>query len=247
MNLLRSPRALAVATAGLLAITLVGGAAVAQEDRDGPRPIEHVDRYPLPRLGLRAVIAASGLDAELFRAGFAEDKTVNAILEENGLDAAAVKQTVLDDLQERLDTAVANGRLTAEQASTTLERASSRLDSLMSTAPDDFPRRPLLTRWLARTIVEQAAEAIGVDPVALANALRDGQSVADVALENGVDPQQVIDALAAEAYDRIDAKADRGGWDEERVAERKARALERITAFVHDGPHRGDGGEPRGR
>src|SRR5918999_1079396 len=49
-----------------------------------------------------------------------------------------------------------------------------------------------------------AAEALGVTEDELRQALRDGQSMADVAAEQNVEVQTVIDALVADATTRID-------------------------------------------
>jgi hypothetical protein len=58
-----------------------------------------------------------------------------------------------------------------------------------------------------------AAEVIGIDVEELRSALRGGQTIAEVAEANGVDPQAVIDALVDEAEARI-------------------------TTMVNEGPHR---------
>lgn len=58
-----------------------------------------------------------------------------------------------------------------------------------------------------------AAEVIGISVEDLVAALREGQTIAEVAQANGVDPQTVIDALVAEAEARI-------------------------TTFVNEGPQR---------
>ena len=52
--------------------------------------------------------------------------------------------------------------------------------------------------------LEAAAEAIGIEQDALRDALRDGQTIAEVAEANGVDVQVVIDAMVAAAQERID-------------------------------------------
>lgn len=51
--------------------------------------------------------------------------------------------------------------------------------------------------------LETAASVIGVTADDLKAALKSGQSIADVATANGVDPQAVIDALVAEATDKV--------------------------------------------
>jgi hypothetical protein len=51
--------------------------------------------------------------------------------------------------------------------------------------------------------LDTAAQAIGIDADALRQALRDGQTLAEVAQANGVEPQAVTDALVSSARTRI--------------------------------------------
>jgi hypothetical protein len=62
--------------------------------------------------------------------------------------------------------------------------------------------------------IRAAAEAIGIEPQELADALRDGATVAEVAEANGVEPQAVVDALTAQAAERIDEFVFRTGPDD---------------------------------
>jgi uncharacterized protein YidB (DUF937 family) len=71
--------------------------------------------------------------------------------------------------------------------------------------------------------VSAAAEALGMSASELRTALRDGRTIADVAEERGVDVQAVIDAMVAEATERID----------ERAAEAKEDLPERVTDLVN--------------
>lgn len=238
MTIFRSARVYAIAGAAVLAIGLVGGAALAREG-DGPPPsAEHAGRPHFPYIGLRAIVGASGLDFEVFRAGFAEDKSINTILEENGVDPAEVKQAVLEKLQEKLDQAVANGRITEDEAAAIYERASEHLDTLMSSTPDDLPRPHRAVRGAIRDGLETAAGVIGIAPLDLVRAIHDGQTIAEVA---GGSSQAVIDALVAEADARIEERAAERGLSEDEVAELKARAEERITTLVNEGGPRHHG------
>jgi len=77
------------------------------------------------------------------------------------------------------------------------------------------------------------ADLLGVDQETLRSELLAGKSIADVAEENGVEIQTVIDALIADAESHI-ALATEHGLDEERAAERLERITERITEGVYN-------------
>ena len=82
-----------------------------------------------------------------------------------------------------------------------------------------------------RIDLDDAADVIGIDDDELFDALRDGQTIAEVAEANGVDPQEVIDALTADVQERLDGLVADGELDEDAAAER--------TRERHRAHHRG--------
>ena len=105
----------------------------------------------------------------------------------------------------------------------------------------------------AATSPGSGATALGISTDDLRTALQDGKSIADVAAEQGVDVQTVIDAMVSEASTRIDEAVTAGKLTAEEAATRKAELTERITEAVNTagglgrGPGHGPGmGGPRG-
>jgi hypothetical protein len=132
-----------------------------------------------------------------------------------------------------LDGLVEDGTLTEDQADAVA-------DALKEARPDHLSVHP--GPWgpgggflFGPALLDDAAEAIGVDDDELLDALRDGETIAELARENGVDPQDVIDALAAEVQARLDAAVEDGDIDQDAADERLAEATERITEFVNEG------------
>lgn len=81
--------------------------------------------------------------------------------------------------------------------------------------------------------LDVAAATIGITEAELVEDLRGGQTVAEVAEANEVDPQDVIDALVAAINARVDEAVAQGELDAERAAEIKVKAVERVTDFVN--------------
>lgn len=103
-------------------------------------------------------------------------------------------------------------------------------------------------RFGGRISLETAATTIGISADELRTALADGQTLAEVATANGVEPQAVIDALVAEATTRLDAAVAAGRVEQADSDERLAELTERITTAVDEGfPAKGDGGWHRSR
>jgi hypothetical protein len=93
--------------------------------------------------------------------------------------------------------------------------------------------------------LDAAAEAIGIDVDDLRTALRDGQTIAEVAAANGVDAQTVIDAMLADLGEKLAEQVAAGDLTQEEADERLAGAEAKITAHVNgEAPARPEGGRP---
>lgn len=84
-------------------------------------------------------------------------------------------------------------------------------------------------------LVRNAAETIGIEPRALAEELKGGKTIAQVATEHGVSTQLVIDNAVAAANARIDQAVANGKIKPETAAELKTRAAEKIADVVNNG------------
>lgn len=81
--------------------------------------------------------------------------------------------------------------------------------------------------------LDAAAEAIGIDESDLLAALRDGQTIAEVAEANGVAVDAVIDAMVADAEAAIDQAVEDGDLTQAEADAKKADLQDRITAAVN--------------
>jgi hypothetical protein len=87
---------------------------------------------------------------------------------------------------------------------------------------------------------EVLAGLLGVDVDTLRADLGEGKTVAEIAGEQGVDVQTVVDSLVAEAESHLDLSVENGRLTQEEADAKLADATERITDFVNNGfPRRG--------
>jgi polyhydroxyalkanoate synthesis regulator phasin len=131
-----------------------------------------------------------------------------------------------------LDGLVDDGTITQAQADAVA-------DALQEARPDHFPG---FGPWgpgglfaVGVEVLDETADAIGISNDELLDALRDGQTIAEVAESEGVDPQTVIDALVAATRERLDEAVADGRVEQEDADERLADVTERITEFVNEG------------
>lgn len=91
---------------------------------------------------------------------------------------------------------------------------------------------------------EAVAEALGITTEELRTALGEGKTIAEVAADEGVDLQVVIDAILVAHGEHLDEKVAAGDLTREEADERLAEAEERVTAMVN-GERPARGGHPR--
>ena len=92
---------------------------------------------------------------------------------------------------------------------------------------------------LIRVAATAAAETIGVEPSALREAVRGGQTVGAFAEAHGVDPDDVEQAIADALAARIDQALAEGKISEARAAKAKARVGTFADRIVHGLPGQG--------
>lgn len=92
---------------------------------------------------------------------------------------------------------------------------------------------------------EELATILGMTTDELSEALRSGSSIADIAAENSVDVQEIIDLLVAQAQERLDTAVAEGRLTADEAAEKSSELATRITEKVNgefEGRGRGNGG-----
>jgi uncharacterized protein (DUF433 family) len=193
---------------------------------------------------------AIGIEPEDLLEALRDGSTIADVAEEHGVEPQSVIDAIVASQREMLDAAVANGRLTREQADAIADDLEERATELVN---DGSPLEPPWGgpgRWgFADGPLAAAAEAIGIEPAEVLQAVRDGSTVAEVAEEHGVDVNAVVDAIVAALRERLDAAVD-DGWITQEEADGRAAGLEaearRIVngdlpplPFPHPGRHRG--------
>lgn len=100
--------------------------------------------------------------------------------------------------------------------------------------------------------LEVAAEVLGVEEADLREQLAGGATLAEVAEDEGVDPDEVVDALVESATERVEEAVDDGAIDEEQADRILDDLPARVDDLVHDGTRfgthggAGEGGDGEG-
>ena len=175
---------------------------------ESPGPIRALDRHARIGLPLMAELArvADDLDLDLgeFRAAVAGGATIGEAATAQGVDPANLVAALVEVGEASIARAEERGRLDAGRAAELRERLEERVAELVEGSlpqPGPIDHRP--RAWLG-----VVAEVIGIDVTDLLEALREGKSVAEIADEQGVDRETLVDGLVDSARGRIEAWVD---------------------------------------
>lgn len=253
---LRDSRLASVGLASVIAVGVIGigSVAMAQEgSSDTTTPSTQTAPDPAGdsclgrggHLGGHIALKELGITREEVQEAAAAGLTNAQLIDQYGdKSAAQAKTDALAALETRLADAVANGKITQEQADTILSNAPGRIDEFLAAPAADLGQG--MKRGfggIAHNVLATVADVLGTDEETLKTQLREGSTIAAIA---GDKTQAVIDALVAEANAKIDQAVADGKITQERADEMKANTVERITNFVNEGGPIGRGGHRGG-
>ena len=196
---------------------------------------------------MAALVGAADCDA--LKAALDDDQTLAQIAESNGIEPQTVIDALVAEMSAEIDAKVASGAITEERAATIRARLTEEINEFVN---EGFEREHRghgkrgHDRFDAAECAELATLVGAADCAALKSALRDGQTPAEIAESNDIEPQTVIDALVAEMGAELDAKVASGDLTEERAAMIRTQLTDMIVGFVNEGfdderEHRGHG------
>jgi hypothetical protein len=111
------------------------------------------------------------------------------------------------------------------------EQADAVEDALQDARPEHGFRHPGFMFGLGG--FSTVAESLGIEEDELRSELADGKTIAEIAEEQGVDVQDVVDAIVAAHQERLDEAVADGDLTQEQADEILAGAEERATSFVN--------------
>ncbi len=148
--------------------------------------------------------------------------------------AQEVEVESMNPFQSFIQSLIDDGVITQEQADVIAERA-------------DEARVGFGHRGHRGAKLVTAAETIGITTEELRDAVTAGSTIAEVATDNGVDPQTVIDALVAEKQEKLEQAVADGRLTDEEAADKAAEIEQRVTDAVNGEIDFSERGPRRGR
>ena len=186
--------------------------------------------------GANLAIAARAIgipESELLTA-LRDGQSIAQVAQSRNVDVQKVIDALVADAKAHLAEHVAAGRITQEEADEKSANLTARITEMVNrTGLGGHHRGPGRHGPGHKADLGVAAQAIGISESELLEALRDGQSIAQVAQSRNVDVQKVIDALVADVKARLAERVQAGDLTQDQADEKSANLAARITEMVN--------------
>ncbi|MBO8164364.1 MAG: hypothetical protein H0Z34_11685 [Brevibacillus sp.] len=207
-NWLKSLLAGQVVLALLSAMLAMPAALVsAMPDQGGNPSVGHGQKagnsYRLNLAHSPAVQKLLKLDHQALREELRRDKSLAEIAEERGVSLEALTEAVCKERSERLDRAVAEGRLSADDAKVMKQKQANGIKKRLMAKRSDH-------KLYKRNRLEKLANLLKMTPDELNRQLQSGKSLAEVAAERNVPTEQVKQVMRTSLLQMIDQKVEDG-------------------------------------
>ena len=170
---------------------------------------------------LEVLADALGLTVDEVKAALQDGQTVAEIAAEQGLELEDVVDAVLDVVREKF-----------EERLVTLEENLTKY----FTEGFPYPRQDMRDKPRTRAIqLEILADALNMTTDEVKAALQDGQTVAEIADEQGLELEDVVDAVLADAEEKLAEAVENGHLTQEEADEQLANLAENIVKHFTEG------------
>lgn len=180
-----------------------------------------------------------GLSAEEIRDAMVDGDSLAAVAEAQGVPVDDLTASLVAAASERIDEAVADGKLDADEAAERKAGLEERVAEMVNRVPEEgFGERGGRRGHggFLRGGLDTIEETLGLSAEEIRAGFADGKTLADLAAEAGVSTDDLADALVAQATERLDEAVADGKLDEDRAATAKEQLEERIDAAIEAEP-----------
>lgn len=195
----------------LIAVLVVGSSAMAQGPGGGCMPGQcspggggggflgqQLDGDGPPYSAVRILAEETDLTVVEIIEELRTGKSIADVASEHGVALNTIVDQMVDARAERLQDLIDDGYLTQQEADTVLNTMRSRITERL--------QEP----WETKSPVAIVANTLGITSEELITSVRDGKTVAEIAAEQGVDLDTVVDALAEPMVERLQDRVDGG-------------------------------------
>ncbi len=166
-------------------------------------------------------------------------KTVEELAAEQGLTMSDIAKVLYDDAVERLDAAVAEGKLTQEKAEQIETRLAERRDACVNDGNCKLPQRRTQLKQQAERYLLQSlrltAKSVDMNIFELLREFEAGNSLAEIALQQGESLEVIANALYNAGVEKVERGLSDGKLTQDQADKILARLTDRRDVCANEG------------
>lgn len=189
------------------------------------------------RGGMRqAVLTELGITAEDVAAGAEAGQTLVEVAANAGVSESELVAALEAANTERVAQALADGKIDAEKAAEIEAGMSEKISERINTVVGSRSEARQERREARRAAAAETLAELGLDEDTVKTGREAGKTLTEIAGEAGVSEADLVDALVADAEERLAAATEAGNVDEDKAAEIAENIEERVTNRVNRTP-----------
>lgn len=205
----------------VLSLTLTAGAVYAATGTSS-------DVQPNPKGGA-AIAQILGLDSQSFGQELKSGKTLAQIAAAKGIDANTLTQKLQSALNDRIDKAVASGKLTADKAEQIKAKEDSEIIQKINQPWTGEKGKCGFDKGMGQTL----QSVLGLNATQLKEQFKSGKTLAQIAVDKGISKAALSAKLQAAMESKIDQAVTHKKLTSDQAAQIKAKLPERIDRMIN--------------
>jgi uncharacterized protein YidB (DUF937 family) len=229
--MLKKKSILSIASAGI-ALMAITGSAFADTATTPASPTSSTQQahrgHHKGQFNNQQLLSLLKIDAPTLQQDLKSEQSLADIASAQGVNEQDVINLLVQQSTDRINKAVAAGKLTQDKATQREANLSAQVKKMV----EHKGKGGFVHRRNGQGQLKQVASELGIDPTQLMSQLKAGQSIADIAATQGKDEQTVINALVTQATTKINAAVQAGKLTKDKANQMEAKLSDRIKRLV---------------
>ena len=180
---------------------------------------------------LRAVMEDLGIERADIATGISNGATLGEVAESNGIPTEDLISTITSIMAEKLNEAVAEGKITADEALAKAENIQERVQQMVNKPLDQKPGKGHDHK--GRDLLRAVMEDLGIERADIATGISNGATLGEVAESNGIPTEDLISTITSIMAEKLNEAVAEGKITADEALAKAENIQERVQQMVN--------------
>ena len=180
-----------------------------------------------------AVIESLGLEKADIATGTRNGSTLGEIAESNGITTEDLISTITSIMTEKLNEAVNEGKITADEALTKASNIQERAEQMVNKPLNQKPGKNHDDKGKGRHLIGAVIESLGLEKADIATGTRNGSTLGEIAESNGITTEDLISTITSIMTEKLNEAVNEGKITADEALTKASNIQERAEQMVN--------------